>query len=103
VPPIPHAVDVDHVGSTIGTEHPAVLFNDRVTQSDFLRGGKNCSYFAVAPLEVSRTKLTQQLEQLRAQVSVVHCCLLIASSTKLTQQLGQLRDQVLGTALGCAH
>jgi hypothetical protein len=79
VPLIPHAVDVDHVGSTIGTEHPAVLFNDRVTQSDFLRGGKNCSYFAVAPLEVSRTKLTQQLEQLRAQVSVVHCCLLIAS------------------------
>jgi hypothetical protein len=28
---------------------------------------------------VSRTKLTQQLEQLRAQVCVVHCCLLIAS------------------------
>ena len=79
-----------------------MLFNDRVTQSDFLRGGKNCSYFAVAPLEVSRAKLTQQLEQLRAQVSAVNGFLLIASRTKLIQQLEQLRALVLAEELGTA-
>ena len=48
-----YAVDIEE-GRGIGTEHPAVIYNDRVTQSDFLRGGKNCSYFAVAPLDISQ-------------------------------------------------
>ena len=56
------------MGTSINTEHPAVLFNDRVTQSDFLRGGKNCSYFAVAPLDVSQQKLVGYLTELRASL-----------------------------------
>jgi len=54
----------------ITTQHPAVLFNDRVTQQDFLRGGKNCSYFAVAPLELSQDKLAGHLVSLRESVQL---------------------------------
>ena len=42
-----------------------MLFNDRVTLADFHRGGKNCSYFAVAPLEVAQQKLVVMLTELR--------------------------------------
>jgi len=62
-----YAVDVE-LSESISTEHQAVLFNDRVTQSDFLRGGKNCSYFAVAPLDASQAKLTQHLSDLRLKL-----------------------------------
>ena len=61
-----YAVDVE-VGEVISTEHPAVIFNDRVTLADFHRGGKNCSYFAIAPLDTAQKKLTVLLQQLRAQ------------------------------------
>lgn len=61
-----YAIDVED-GEQISTEHPAVLFNDRVTQPEFHRGGKNCSYFAVAPLELSQQRLTAILAELRAR------------------------------------
>ena len=60
-----YAVDVEG-GESIGTQHPAVLFNDRVTLADFHRGGKNCSYFSVAPLETVQQKLGGLLGELRA-------------------------------------
>ena len=72
-PPPPHntgktagvyAVD-EETGESIWTEHPAVLFNDRVTLADFHRGTKNCSYFAVAPLEIAQSKLIGLLTSLR--------------------------------------
>lgn len=62
-----YAVDVDS-NEAIGSGHPAVLFDDRVTQHDFYRGGKNCSYFAVSPLEVTQRKLMGLLEELRLKV-----------------------------------
>ena len=45
-----------------------MLFNDRVTLADFHRGGKNCSYFAVAPLEVAQQKLNALLVEVREQL-----------------------------------
>ena len=59
-----YAVD-EETGESIWTEHPAVLFNDRVTLADFHRGTKNCSYFAVAPLEIAQSKLIGLLTSLR--------------------------------------
>ena len=90
-----YAVDEEN-GESISTQHPAVLFNDRVTLADFHRGahmrsdpphphtaaraplsrdrrlsplayagGKNCSYFALAPLEVAQQKLSAVLAELR--------------------------------------
>ena len=32
---------------------------------DFYRGGRNCSYFAVSPIEVTQRKLIGLLEELR--------------------------------------
>jgi len=61
-----YALDVE-IGNEINTQHPAVLFNDRVTLADFHRGGKNCSYFAVAPLETAQQKLTALLAGLRTR------------------------------------
>lgn len=59
-----YAVDVER-GESISSQHPAVLFNDRVTLADFHRGGKNCSYFAVAPLDTAQQRLTNSLAELR--------------------------------------
>jgi hypothetical protein len=61
-----YAIDVE-LGESIGTEHPAVLFNDRVTLADFQRGNKNCSYFAIAPLDVAQQRLTAVLAALRVK------------------------------------
>ena len=60
-----YAVD-DETGESISTQHQAVLFNDRVTLADFHRGNKNCSYFAVAPLEIAQAKLAYLLRERRA-------------------------------------
>ena len=61
-----YAVDIE-ADELISTQHPAVIFNDRVTLADFHRGTKNCSYFAVAPLEMAQGKLAAILRHLRAQ------------------------------------
>ena len=61
-----YAIDVE-LEECITTQHPAVIFNDRVTLADFHRGNKNCSYFAVAPLETAQQKLAAILGDLRAQ------------------------------------
>ena len=53
------------LASPSGQNTPAVLFNDRVTLADFHRGTKNCSYFAVAPLEIAQSKLIGLLTSLR--------------------------------------
>ena len=42
-----------------------MLFNDRVTLADFHRGTKNCSYFAVGPLDLAQEKLCALLGELR--------------------------------------
>ncbi|KAL1525887.1 hypothetical protein AB1Y20_020715 [Prymnesium parvum] len=62
-----YAVDVE-TNEAIGPSHPAVLFDDRVTQHDFYRGGRNCSYFAVSPIEVAQAKLTGLLEEMRVRL-----------------------------------
>ena len=41
------------------------LLPQRVTLADFHRGTKNCSYFAVAPLEIAQSKLIGLLTSLR--------------------------------------
>jgi hypothetical protein len=51
----------------IGPVHPAVLFDDRVTQQDFGRGGRNCSYFAIAPVEVAQQRLVDCVDELQQQ------------------------------------
>ena len=48
----PYAVDVD-AAEPIRKDHSAVLFDDRVTPHDFLRGNRNCSYFAISSVEVA--------------------------------------------------
>jgi len=62
-----YAIDVES-NEAIGADHPAVLFDDRVTQQDFYRGGKNCSFFAVSQLHVTQHKLIQLLEDLRLKM-----------------------------------
>jgi len=63
-----YAIDLATMES-IGPAHQAVLFDDRVTQSDFYRGGRNCSYFAVSPIEVTQRKLLGIIEELRVALS----------------------------------
>eukprot|EP00326_Haptolina_ericina_P034958 CAMPEP_0181243250 /NCGR_PEP_ID=MMETSP1096-20121128/42163_1 /TAXON_ID=156174 ORGANISM="Chrysochromulina ericina, Strain CCMP281" /NCGR_SAMPLE_ID=MMETSP1096 /ASSEMBLY_ACC=CAM_ASM_000453 /LENGTH=305 /DNA_ID=CAMNT_0023339593 /DNA_START=57 /DNA_END=971 /DNA_ORIENTATION=+ len=63
-----YAIDSES-GLSIGPGHTAVLFDDRVTQSDFYRGGKNCSYFAVSPIEVTQRKLLGILQRFQQSAS----------------------------------
>ena len=51
----------------IGPNHPAVLFDDRVTQQDFGKGGRNCSYFAIAPIEVAQQRLIDCVDELQRE------------------------------------
>jgi len=54
-------------GQPINATHPAVLFDDRVTQQDFGRGGRNCSYFAIAPIDVAQQRLIDLIDELQQQ------------------------------------
>jgi len=77
----PYAIDVES-GEPITALHPAVLFDDRVTVHDFHRpgsssplldanavrvAGRNCSYFAIAPVESIQSRLGKMLERLREE------------------------------------
>jgi len=44
-----------------------VLFDDRVTQQDFGKGGRNCSYFAIAPIEVAQQRLIDCVDELQRE------------------------------------
>ena len=61
-----YAIDLKS-GVPIQPSHQAVLFDDRVTQQDFGRGGRNCSYFALAPIEVAQQRLIDLVDELQAQ------------------------------------
>ena len=44
-----------------------MLFDDRVTQQDFGKGGRNCSYFAIAPIEVAQQRLIDCVDELQRE------------------------------------
>ncbi len=59
-----YAIDLES-GRPILQTHPAVLFDDRVTQADFGRPGRNCSFFSLAPVQTMQRRLTEMVAALK--------------------------------------